>query len=146
MRDQLRKEIKNASTIEEVLKITLNLISQIKKENPDTKIGYVSGKVTTDGEENISKNLKRLHVFTEKISKEFGENIFSAADVFDEEVYWKINLPRPVHEEDFYAFWRKIVEGGITDIFMTPEWEKSIGATDEYKTAKKIGIKIHDLS
>lgn len=125
------------------MKITLEIVSQIKNKNPDVKIGYVAGKVAADGQENVLKNLKRLNFFTEKISKEFGSNIFSATDVFNEEVYWKINIPKPIHEKEFYAFWQKIVKSGITDIFMTPEWEESIGATDEHKTAKKIGINIH---
>jgi hypothetical protein len=145
MRTLLKKSIKKASSIEEVLQITLEIISQTKKDNSEARIGYVAGKVTTDGKENILKNLKRLHSFTEDIRKEFGENIFSAADVFDEEVYWKINIARPIHEEEFYALWQRIVGSGITDIFMTPEWEKSTGASDEHKTAKKLGIKIHYL-
>lgn len=145
MRVLLKKALKNTSSIEHILQVVLDNIAKMKMKNPEVKIGYVSGKVTTDGKENILKNLERLHSFTESISKEFGSNIFSAADVFNEEVYWKINLPRPIHEKEFYDFWQKIVEGGITDIFMTPEWEKSTGATDEYKTAKKLGLKIHYL-
>lgn len=146
MKKLLRKSIKNASNFDDVLEITLEVIALIRSRLPNTKIGYVAGKVTTDGKENILKNLERLHSFTERISKEFEENIFSAADVFNEEVYWKINIARPIHEKEFYALWQKIVGSGITDIFMTPEWEKSTGATDEHKTAKALGLTIHYIS
>lgn len=39
-------------------------------------------------------------------------------------------------EQDFPIF-------SATDIFMTPRWEQSVGATDEHKTATKLGITIH---
>lgn len=43
-------------------------------------------------------------------------------------------------------FWREIFKSGhVTDVFMTPRWEKSKGAVDEYKTAQKIGLTIHYL-
>lgn len=108
MKEMLKELLKEASSIEEVLQIVLDTVGKMKMENPQVRIGYVSGKVTADGKENIAKNLERLHSFTEIASKEFGDNIFSAADVFNEEVYWKINLPRPIHEEEFYDFWQKI--------------------------------------
>lgn len=143
MRKTLQKAIKKASTFEDVLQITVGFISTIKNENSNIKIGYVAGKVTADGVNNIPKNLKRLHKFTNKLTKIHGDYIFSAADVFNDEVYWKINIAKPVHEEDFYKFWREIIESGITDIYMTPEWERSDGARDEHKRARELGITVH---
>lgn len=73
--------------------------------------------------------------------------MFSAIDVFSSEIYerlaeWK--LPFNEREVKARSFWRKILKSGhVTDIFMTPRWEKSKGATDEHKTAKEIGLKIH---
>lgn len=143
MKESLQKAIRDVSTIEDVLRVTVSIITEIKNNDPQAKIGYVAGKVTAEGIESIQKNLKRLHKFTETISKEFNGQIFSAADVFNDEVYWKINLAKPIHEEDFYAFWRKVVGSGVTDIFMTPEWEKSTGASDEHVAAKELGLTIH---
>ena len=143
MKESLRKAIRDVSSIEDVLRVTVLVITGIKNNNPEAKIGYVAGKVTADGLENIEKNLKRLHKFTDIIAKEFEGQIFSAADVFNDEVYWRINLAKPIHEKDFYSFWRQVVGSGVTDIFMTPEWEKSTGASDEHTTAKQLGIRIH---
>ncbi len=140
---KIRLALKKASTIEDVLDITRLLITQIKIEDPKAKIGYVSGKVTADGKDRIPHNLKRMHKFTRKLKEIHGEQIFSAADIFSDIVYWKINLPRPIHEKDFYNFWRKIVSSGVTDIYMTPEWERSHGAKDEHKIAKTLNINIH---
>ena len=143
MRNTLKDSIKIATSFQEVLKITLETVAEIKRHDSHKRIGYVAGKVTADGKENIKRNLDRLHKFTEEISKDFGENIFSPADVFNEKVYWVINIPKPVHEQDFYVFWQKVLGSGITDIFMTPEWERSTGASNEHKTAKKLGLTIH---
>lgn len=34
----------------------------------------------------------------------------------------------------------------MTDIFMAPDWEKSIGAADEYETANGLGLTIHYIN
>ncbi len=143
MRSLIQQTVQKAENFEEVLLLTIKVISEIKKQKQDARIGYVSGKVTADGAAHITENLARLHRFTKQLEQIHGEHIFSAADVFSEEVYWKINLPRPIHEKDFYEFWRKIVSSGVTDIYMTPEWEKSTGARDEHEIATTLKLKIH---
>ena len=67
--------------------------------------------------------------------------IFSAADIFSNEIYWKMNISNPDHKKEFYDFWRTILNN-VAVIYMTPGWEKSSGAKDEHNTAKKLGIKI----
>ncbi len=120
MKKYLKKALKEASTLDQIVDIIAAITRDIQKKEPGAKIGYVSGKVTADGKEHIQKNLLRLHVFTKKISKTHGRFIFSAADIFSDEMYWKLNLPRPIHEDEFYDFWRKVLQAGITDIYMTP--------------------------
>ena len=142
MRKHLQKAIKKAFSIDEIVDIVTEVIGS-KLRDKNVRVGYVSGKVTTDGAENILKNLTRLHKFTDKIAKTHGSFIFSAADIFNDEVYWRLNVAKPLHEEDFYVFWRKIISSGITDIYMTPEWEKSTGARDEHEAARKLKITIH---
>ena len=139
----MKHALKSASTIEETLRITIGIIAKVKKDNPDTKIGYVSGKVTADGSEYITKNLTRLHNFTRMLIKTHGKFIFSAADIFNDDTYWKINIPRPIHEKDFYDFWRTVINSGVTDIYMTPDWKKSDGAKNEHETAKQLRMGIH---
>ena len=143
MRKQLQEALKNAVSFEDVLAITLKHVNELKAANPAVRIGYVSGKVTADGADRIIDNLIRLHKFTEQLEQVHGSHIFSAADVFNDDVYWKINLPRPIHETEFYDFWKKVVSSGVTDIYMTPEWEKSTGAKDEHEAAKDLNITIH---
>lgn len=145
MRSNLRKAIKSCSTFDEVLETTLKILEKTIQENPSVAIGYVAGKVTADGQANILKNLKRLHKYTRKVTKFHGQFAFSAADIFNNDVYWKLNIATPLHKEDFYKFWRAVVSKGVTDIYMTPKWEKSLGAKDEHSIAKELGIRIHYL-
>ncbi len=112
-----------------------------------TRIGYVAGIITSDGPEYFQANRKRLADYVKKLRKIHKFPMFSAIDVFSSEVYerlkeWK--LPFAEREMKVRSFWRKILKSGhVTDIFMTPRWEKSKGASDEHRTAKKIGLKIH---
>jgi len=89
--------------------------------------------------------MRILREHTEKIRKEKDFPIFSATDVMALETLIQIKAHKLV-VKDFIKFWREILESGhVTDIFMTPRWNKSFGATDEHETAKKLGIKIHYL-
>ena len=138
----LKNSIRNCSDLNEICEVVRLNIQNAKKDVGDLRIVYVAGKVTADGETKILFNLKRLSLYTKQLRRKF-RFVFSSADVFDQETYWKLNLAKPLHEESFYKFWRKILRSGVTDIYMTPEWEMSTGATDEYNTAKKIGLNIH---
>lgn len=112
-----------------------------------TRIGYVAGIITSDGPGYFVANRKRLADYVRKLRKIHKFPMFSAVDVFSSEVYerleeWK--LPSSEREAKVRSFWRKILKSGhVTDVFMTPRWEKSKGALDEHKTAKKIGLRTH---
>jgi hypothetical protein len=77
----LKQTLKKASSFEEVLKITLEEIAFVKNKNPQMKIGYVAGKVTADGEDNIGKNLERLDDFVEETRKNFN-GLYSLLQMF----------------------------------------------------------------
>jgi uncharacterized protein DUF4406 len=145
MRKLLLSEIKNANTLKEIVAVALKIINEIKKTNPTVRIGYVSGTVSSQGPDKIKDNLEKLHRHADWVESEEGINVFSAADIFNDETYWRLNAPRPVHEEEFYVFWKEILHGGITDIYMVAGWEQSLGATDEHETAKQLGLRIHYL-
>jgi len=136
---------KEHANLDRVYKIVSSKIKQIKKSNKNCRIGYVAGKITSDGPTQIKTNLSRLHRFTKKVSQKENIFVFSAADIFNSVAYWKTNLPKPDHKKQFYEYWGEILDSGITDIYMTPGWEKSLGATDEYNRMRKRGISIHFL-
>jgi hypothetical protein len=75
-------------------------------------------------------------------------SIFSSVDLFyGNEFYNQIEdtrLPYKERRTAFIGFYREILQNSfITDIFMTPRWQKSEGATDEHETAKKQKLTIH---
>jgi hypothetical protein len=149
---KLQKEIKNSTKkVKNLNQIAKNTILILKKCKIDEakRIGYVAGIVTSDGPENIDKNVKNLTKFTNKIRERNSFPIFSSTDVFSKKCIAKLdemNLPPEKIEVEFWKFWRKLLRSGyITDIFMTPGWDRSLGAQDEHKTAKKAGLKIHYL-
>lgn len=133
------------SNLNDILKIVQDKIQEIKSKYKTEKICYVAGKVTADGVDGILKNLDRLKAYTEQLDSTNNIFVFSAADIFNTEVYWKLNLPYPDHEYEFYEFWGEILKSGVTDIYMTPKWEDSAGATDEYNRAVKLELTIHFL-
>lgn len=105
------------------------------------KVGYVSGIITSDGKEHIDRNMALLKRNTSKIRESVGFPVFSAADIFHNESYDKFG---GIEEHEWYAFWRNVLKSGyITEVFMTPRWEHSAGAKDEFATAGEAGILVN---
>ncbi len=129
----------------EVLSETIILILEEAHKKANKRLGYVSGIISSDGPKNIARNVKKLEEYTERLREKNNFPIFSAADIFYSELFLRIN-GKDLKDHHFLKFWREILESGyVTDIFMTPGWERSIGAKDEHETARKMGIKIHYL-
>ncbi|MEK7551727.1 MAG: DUF4406 domain-containing protein [Patescibacteria group bacterium] len=147
MRNEIQSAIKGLTKLENVLQEVNNLLNEIRKQSTEKRIGYVAGIITSDGKEHMQRNIDILEKHTEKIKKQYGFPIFSAVDIFGNGVYQKLddfNQEERLREKSFIEFWRKILSSGhVTNIFMTPRWKESKGATDEHETAKKLGIKIH---
>lgn len=117
------------------------------KNGKGIRIGYVAGIINSDGLEYVEINRKKLSDHTGKLRKIYKFPMFSAVDVFSDNIYAQLEemaLSFEEREVKVRSFWRKILKSGcVTDIFMTPRWDKSKGAADEHKTAKQIGLKIH---
>ncbi len=139
-----------------VLKNTKNLVHvreelfklfKATKNGKIIKIGYVAGIMNSDGPNFFVRNSKLLVNHAAKLRKMHKFPMFTAVDVFPEEIYknleeWRLSFEK--REAKVRNFWRTILKSGyVTDVFMTPRWDKSKGATDEHKTAKKVGITIH---
>lgn len=134
--------LKDCSSLDEILVKVKTIIKNYKICHLNKPIVYVAGRVTADGNRKILSNLRKLNVYTKRLKDEYGF-VFSSADIFDQETYWKLNLANPIHEDDFYRFWREVISSGVTDLYMTPGWDSSTGASDEFDTAKRLGLKIH---
>ncbi|OGM13040.1 hypothetical protein A3A76_01880 [Candidatus Woesebacteria bacterium RIFCSPLOWO2_01_FULL_39_23] len=143
MKEIIRESVKNSNTLAEVRDSLFSVFKEMRAQG-HTQIGYVSGTITADGKENIPKNIARLDRFTEhlRVKQEFP--IFSATDVFDNELFRRLDAAGFVNA-DWEAFWREVLgaeEMFVTDMFMTPRWEKSSGSTDEHRVAQEVGMAI----
>lgn len=142
MREQIMSAVLTETTINGVRDAVIGVFEQVKDEN-DPRMGYVSGIITSDGPEHQDRNIRILAEYTDRIRGLHPFPIFSATDVFNDEVFDRINATSlPV--QSWFDFWRDVLNSGyVTDIFMTPRWEKSSGARDELETAEKLGLKVH---
>lgn len=142
MKHKISTIIKKGNNLDEVADL---LIDYLKKSNGP--VMYVAGMVTSEGPENIEKNVAVLESWTQKIARENPFIVFSSNDVFGKSRLWKKFDNLGFINQEYVNFWRKILESGaVTDIVMTPRWEISNGARDEHKTAKRHDISIHYLT
>lgn len=147
MHRNIRPALKNARNLVQVREEMIKLFLAAKQQAGVERIGYVAGIINSGGPEYIRVNRTRLVEYTKKLRKIHKFPLFSAIDVFPPKIYnsleeWKLSFEQ--REEKARIFWASMLKSGhITDIFMTPLWDRSKGALDEHETAKKMGIKIH---
>lgn len=125
------------------------------------KIGFVSGKIGNPNindkklfDESCRNDRERMR----KLTKELGERnkfpIFSSTDIFIDPI-WNVleetNLAEEERKPLMINLFNKILESGVTDIYMMEGWGQERikgegnGAIAEFKTAKFLEIEIHDL-
>lgn len=132
-------------TIDNLDDLAIALISLLKETRNigSTQIGYVSGMITSEGPQNIAKNIEILEKHTSTLRNKYLYPIFSATDVFYDQLFARIDA-RGAKNTDYEHFWNQVLSSRyITDIFMTPRWELSHGACDELATAKRLQLTIH---
>lgn len=143
LKDGIAERVKAATNLNEVRDAVIAVFEEARTEKGVIRIGYVSGIITSDGPEYVERNLAILARHTENLRLAHDFPIFSSTDVFDNKVFERINANK-IPVQAWLDFWREILESGhITDMFMTPRWEVSIGARDEYQNAQRLGLKIH---
>ena len=142
----IKKELKSVTNLDQTSKIVLSMLKDLK-DSKESRIGYVAGVVTSDGPEKIDENVRNLINCTKNIRKQYNFPIFSSTDIFDKkfiENLDEMSLPPKIFEERFLYFWEKILESGyVTDIFLTPGWERSRGAKFEHNIANNKRLEIH---
>ncbi|HUD09819.1 MAG TPA: hypothetical protein VMR77_03385 [Patescibacteria group bacterium] len=147
MKNIFAGSFKNATNLVHVKKELIFILESLAKLPKTTRIGYVSGIVSSDGDHKLAENIQILLVHTEKLRNLLDFPVFSTADVITKELYDRFDetkLEREKREKCFRSFWCEVIEqGGVTDIFMTPRWELSNGATAEHQTTRELGLKIH---
>ena len=146
MQAEIRQAVKDAKTLVEVRDSLFNLFRQLRALG-QPRIGYVSGVITSEGKEHVSENIQKLDNFTKQIRTQQEIPVFSATDVFDDTLFERLEAAGFVNT-DWEVFWKEVLgteDKFVTDMFMTPGWEHSHGASDEHRIAQQTGMKIYYL-
>lgn len=148
MRKEFSEALAGVTNLGEVRGRVIEVFTRVRNEQGAEQIGYVAGIINSDGSDHVQANIERLAFYTERVRGANNFPVFSATDVFIATgVYHGLDEVRQLtlkeREAKFLEFWRDIVGSHVTDIFMTPRWDKSTGARDEHETAQQKGIRIH---
>lgn len=123
MKESIRAKVKDSNTLNEVRDSLIALFQEMRGQG-HTRIGYVSGIITSDGKKHIPRNVKRLEAFAEKIREQEGFPVFAPTDVFDDVLFARLNANGFVND-DWMKFWEEVLgfpEKFVSDMFMTPRF------------------------
>ena len=144
MKESLKDAIVSSNTINEAEEKLISTLDEIRHQNPEIRVYFVSGIVTSDGPSFVKRNLQVLQDRALRIAEKVDGIVFSAANIFNSELFKKFDSAGATNE-DYLIFWERVLNSGqITDVVMTPRWEESGGARRENETAITIGLQIHD--
>jgi hypothetical protein len=145
MREIVIRHVNQAQTFDEIKFAVIKALEEVKSLTDCERIGYVSGIISSDGPEYMQRNMEILAEHVNKLRQENDFPIFGPTDVFNDEIHERIKA-HEIPVQRWFDFWRDILgSGNITDIFMTPRWEESTGALDEYHTAVRLGLRVIEL-
>jgi hypothetical protein len=147
MKQLLAEALSPLTTVDEVETRLLGMLAILEDEG--VGIALVSGAVFADGFEHVDRNLAAINSRTNTVRQTFPGVVLSCPDViYNLGLHDRLDVyswPYDKRRERFLQFWQNVVNGGVTDLFMVPGWERSEGARDEYATATRLGLQIHHL-
>lgn len=144
MKTELIESIASSNTLNEARERFLSSLAEIKQHNPELRVYYVIGIVTSEGPAFVERNLQLLQERVRKVEEKVGGLVLSAADIFNRELFEKFDTMGATNE-DYLNFWEEVLSSKhITDVVRAPGWKRSEGARHENKTAKRLGLPTHD--
>lgn len=147
MRLEIYQAISHSTKLSHVKEGVLQVLNGVRERGQKQQIGYVSGIISSEGPKNIPRNMRRLEAYTDLIRKQYSFPIFSATDVFGNGMHGKLEefyFEAELQQKHFMDFWEAVLTAGhVTDMFMTPRWEVSSGAKDEFRIARETGMRLY---
>lgn len=122
------------------------IIDDVAKISEESRIGYVSGVISGQGEHRIGENIARLATWTDELRDTHDFPVFGPPDIFIPQMYkvlLEAQLDKVFREPLFNFFWRALILAKVTDIFMTPNWQSGKGTWIELETAQEKGVQVH---
>lgn len=137
-------------SLKQLRDVAARSILEVQTQVSAAKLGYVSGVISGQGDENIQRNIRELGEWTKHLRTVNDFPLFAPPDIFTSDVYKNLKemkLPRDDREIEFDAFWKWLILNaglnGVTDIFMTPGWENGRGTHKELAVAKEKKSRVH---
>lgn len=142
MRDRISLAVAQAKTVDEVQELLTSLFRSLEAEGNLQRVGVVAGVLSGDGPDYLEQNIRRLETYTDYIRSRHTFPIFSPTDIFTPEMYDRMQA-ETVHA-CYAQFWENILLSGVvTDIFMTPRWDKSSNARRKHELAIEKAVRVH---
>lgn len=146
MIETLRHEVEQAESLQDLYSRVVVVLHKIRTDEPESRIAFVSGVVSSDGIEHIGGNLQRLRDYSERVRNRRFKYAFSAGDVFPMELINKF-LSQGSTNEDVVAFWETLFRNSfVTDMIFTPGFERSAGSQVEKRIALEFGLSMHYIN
>ncbi|MCL5113988.1 MAG: hypothetical protein M1372_02350 [Patescibacteria group bacterium] len=106
IRHSFKNLLVNSTSLEQIYEEIIKFFADIRKQYE--KIGYVSGIITSDGLDKIEYNRKKLMKYTKVLEEINNFPLFSAVDIFSDDIYLRIKEKDMEHnerEKKFAWFW-----------------------------------------
>ena len=121
----------------------VQVLKDFQSSSGNTKLGYVSGIMTSDGRKFEPVNCLLLDEYAKVIGPKVTYPLFSPPDMITDEM--RFILLNKEQKYVYTLYGRVFREVPVTDMFMTPRWQASGGANAEHIIAKEANIAIHYL-
>lgn len=140
LKSMFRDATGDAKSHDEVCARVVSVVASLSRNCG--QVGFVSAIIGSDGPEFVDRNIAILACYTDYFRSNANYPVISAADVFHKELLDQYRTV-PNTSDGWFGFWRRVLGSGVSDLFMTPRWQASRGAWDEYDFASASKIRIH---
>lgn len=143
MYDLISAEVAKADSLDEVQDLLVKLFSGLKEGGAVQRVGIVIGILVADGPDYVEQNLRRMDTFTSYIRERHTFPVFSLTDIFSGDLR-DLLIANQVQDEQIVTFWEQVLASGfVTDLFLTPHWDRSFIAQETLEQAEKLKVKVH---
>lgn len=143
MRNHLRDAAGLIRNFDDAHGHVVHVLRTFRNEYHYSRIGYVSGVLTSDGPHRVLDNREELIRLAGVLQEMHHFPIFTLQDVFTPETLRRLKEAGHTsrHYTDLAA--QVLQSGHITDVFFAPRWEGSQTALFEHDIADRFGLRIN---
>jgi hypothetical protein len=145
MIESLAEAVRKSDRLVDASAWVIAVLKQFRSMYPGEAIVFVSGILTSDGEEKFWENMAKLRTYTEIVRERYFPLAFSAADIFPQETLERF-VAGGANNDTFLKFWDTVLRHSpITDVVFAPGHERSTGSGHEKTLAMERSLGMHIL-